>query len=181
MGSVRLVVNAVSGDVAQELDYDEFGVVTTDTNPGFQPFGFAGDLDYSYDQRGRLIGDLGAGEVGVAGLDHRSGAGGPVRGRAGRLGRRAAAADQGEADGGEEMRFHDRELHLFPDRTGVEDRGCLRNDQARTARVASTPSACRAAAAIRWSAAAPTRNRGTAVRPSASSARTVETIWCTVG
>jgi YD repeat-containing protein len=42
VGSVRLVVNAVTGDVAQEMEYDEFGVVASDSNPGFQPFGFAG-------------------------------------------------------------------------------------------------------------------------------------------
>jgi RHS repeat-associated protein len=30
--------------VAQRLDYDAFGNVLTDTNPGFQPFGFAGGL-----------------------------------------------------------------------------------------------------------------------------------------
>ena len=44
IGSVRLVVNATTGVVAQKLDYDEFGVVLGDTNPGFQPFGFAGGL-----------------------------------------------------------------------------------------------------------------------------------------
>ncbi len=44
IGSVRLVVNATTGDVAQRLDYDSFGRVTQDTNPGFQPFGFAGGL-----------------------------------------------------------------------------------------------------------------------------------------
>ncbi len=44
LGSVRLVVNASNGAVAQRIDYDEFGVVTSDTNPGFQPFGFAGGL-----------------------------------------------------------------------------------------------------------------------------------------
>lgn len=43
-GSVRLVVNVADGSVAQELDYDEFGRVLTDTNPGFQPFGYAGGL-----------------------------------------------------------------------------------------------------------------------------------------
>ena len=43
LGSVRLVVNATSG-VSQRIDYDEFGVVTLDTTPGFQPFGFAGGL-----------------------------------------------------------------------------------------------------------------------------------------
>jgi RHS repeat-associated protein len=42
--SVRLVVDVAAGAVAQRLDYDEFGRVTLDTNPGFQPFGFAGGL-----------------------------------------------------------------------------------------------------------------------------------------
>ncbi len=42
LGSVRLVVNADTGVVAQRLRYDEFGVVLEDTNPGFQPFGYAG-------------------------------------------------------------------------------------------------------------------------------------------
>ena len=44
LGSVRLVVNASTGAVAQRLDYDEFGNVLNDTSPGFQPFGFAGGL-----------------------------------------------------------------------------------------------------------------------------------------
>lgn len=44
LGSVRLVVNTQSGQVIQRLDYDAWGVVTLDTNPGFQPFGFAGGL-----------------------------------------------------------------------------------------------------------------------------------------
>ena len=43
-GSVRLVVNATDGSVLQELNYDEFGRVLSDSNPGFQPFGFAGGL-----------------------------------------------------------------------------------------------------------------------------------------
>ena len=30
--------------VVQRVDYDEFGRVTSDTNPAFQPFGFAGGL-----------------------------------------------------------------------------------------------------------------------------------------
>jgi RHS repeat-associated protein len=46
-GSVRLVVDAATGVVVQRLDYDEFDHITVDTNPGFQPFGFAGGL---YDQ-----------------------------------------------------------------------------------------------------------------------------------
>ena len=44
LGSVRLVVNAASGVVAQRLDYDAWGVVTQDTAPGFQPFAYAGGV-----------------------------------------------------------------------------------------------------------------------------------------
>jgi RHS repeat-associated protein len=44
LGSLRLVVDVATGAVAQQLDYDEFGNVLTDTHPGFQPFGFAGGL-----------------------------------------------------------------------------------------------------------------------------------------
>jgi RHS repeat-associated protein len=44
LGSVRLVVNAATGEVVQRMDYDAFGRVLNDTNPGFQPFGFAGGL-----------------------------------------------------------------------------------------------------------------------------------------
>ena len=44
LGSVRLVVNASDGSIAQRLDYDAFGRITFDSNPGFQPFGFAGGL-----------------------------------------------------------------------------------------------------------------------------------------
>ena len=43
-GSVRLVVNASTGQVVQRMDYDEWGRVLQDTNPGFQPFGYAGGL-----------------------------------------------------------------------------------------------------------------------------------------
>ncbi|MGB8332618.1 MAG: RHS repeat-associated core domain-containing protein, partial [Polyangiales bacterium] len=44
LGSVRLVVNAETGEVVQRMDYDAFGRVLRDTNPGFQPFGFVGGL-----------------------------------------------------------------------------------------------------------------------------------------
>ncbi|MCZ7591295.1 MAG: RHS repeat-associated core domain-containing protein [Kiritimatiellae bacterium] len=44
LGSVRLVIEVDSGEVVQRLDYDEWGNVLQDTNPGFQPFGFAGGL-----------------------------------------------------------------------------------------------------------------------------------------
>jgi RHS repeat-associated protein len=44
LGSPRLVVDVTTGRIVQRLDYDEFGNVVLDTNPGFQPFGFAGGL-----------------------------------------------------------------------------------------------------------------------------------------
>ena len=44
LGSPRLVVDVATGTISQRMDYDEFGRVTLDTNPAFQPFGFAGGL-----------------------------------------------------------------------------------------------------------------------------------------
>ncbi len=44
LGSPRLVVDTATGAVAQRMDFDEFGRVTADSNPGFQPFGFAGGI-----------------------------------------------------------------------------------------------------------------------------------------
>lgn len=52
LGSVRLVVNVQSGAIVQRLDYDEWGNVTLDSNPGFQPFGFAGGI---YDPDTKLV------------------------------------------------------------------------------------------------------------------------------
>jgi RHS repeat-associated protein len=52
LGSPRLIVENTTGSVAQWLDYDAFGIVTNDTNPGFQPFGFAGGL---YDPDTQLV------------------------------------------------------------------------------------------------------------------------------
>ena len=52
LGSVRLIVNAQTGAVAQRIDYDEWGQITLDTNPGFQPFGYAGGL---YDKDTGLV------------------------------------------------------------------------------------------------------------------------------
>lgn len=52
LGSVRLVVNANTGAIVQRLDYDEWGNVSNDTNPGFQPFGYAGGL---YDNQTGLV------------------------------------------------------------------------------------------------------------------------------
>jgi len=44
LGSIRVVVNKDTGEIVQRMEYDEFGNIITDTNPGFQPFGFAGGL-----------------------------------------------------------------------------------------------------------------------------------------
>jgi len=52
LGSVRLVVNTESGAIVQRMDYDEWGNVVQDTNPGFQPFGYAGGL---YDPDTKLV------------------------------------------------------------------------------------------------------------------------------
>jgi RHS repeat-associated protein len=52
LGSPRLIVNSTTGQVAQRIDYDAFGVVTFDSNPGFQPFGYAGGL---YDPDTKLV------------------------------------------------------------------------------------------------------------------------------
>ncbi|WP_169787093.1 RHS repeat-associated core domain-containing protein [Hyalangium minutum] len=51
LGSPRLVVDIANGNVAQRLDYDVWGNVLADSNPGFQPFGFAGGL---YDRDTKL-------------------------------------------------------------------------------------------------------------------------------
>jgi RHS repeat-associated protein len=52
LGSVRLVVNVSDGTIAQQLDYDEYGNITQNTNSDFQPFGYAGGL---YDAQIKLV------------------------------------------------------------------------------------------------------------------------------
>jgi len=52
LGSVRLVVDINSGNIIQQLDYDEFGNVLSDPNPDFQPFAYAGGL---YDSQTKLV------------------------------------------------------------------------------------------------------------------------------
>ena len=52
LGSPRLVTDTANGQVAQRMGYDEFGNVILDTDPGFQPFGFAGGL---YDPETKLV------------------------------------------------------------------------------------------------------------------------------
>jgi RHS repeat-associated protein len=51
-GSVRMVVKATTGAIRQQLEYDAFGKVLADDNPGYTPFGYAGGL---YDYRTELI------------------------------------------------------------------------------------------------------------------------------
>lgn len=52
LGSVRLVVDSATGVVAQQIEYDEFGAIRSDTNPGFQPFALAGGL---WDPHARFV------------------------------------------------------------------------------------------------------------------------------
>jgi RHS repeat-associated protein len=52
LGSPRFVIDTQTGEIAQELAYDAWGDVVFDSNPGFQPFGFAGGL---YDPHTKLV------------------------------------------------------------------------------------------------------------------------------
>ena len=52
LGHVRVIDNADTGQAIQRINYDPFGNVLLDTNPGFQPFGFAGGL---YDPQTKLV------------------------------------------------------------------------------------------------------------------------------
>jgi len=44
LGSPRFVIDTETGEVVQEMQYDAWGNVVFDSNPGFQPFGFAGGI-----------------------------------------------------------------------------------------------------------------------------------------
>lgn len=52
LGSVRLVVKTDDGTVTQRLDYNDLGEAVTDTNAGFQAFGFAGGI---YDGQTKFV------------------------------------------------------------------------------------------------------------------------------
>jgi RHS repeat-associated protein len=43
-GGPRAVIDAQSGVAVQKLEYSGFGMVLSDSGPGFQPFGFAGGV-----------------------------------------------------------------------------------------------------------------------------------------
>ena len=44
LGSPVEVINTATGAVVEQISYDTWGTITSDTNPSFQPFGFAGGL-----------------------------------------------------------------------------------------------------------------------------------------
>lgn len=52
LGSPRLVLNSLTGEVVQRTDYSAFGELIFTSDPLFQPFGFAGGL---YDHRTGLL------------------------------------------------------------------------------------------------------------------------------
>jgi RHS repeat-associated protein len=52
LGSPKLVIDVSDGSIVQKMNYDAFGNVIEDSNPGFQPFGFAGGI---YDLDTKLI------------------------------------------------------------------------------------------------------------------------------
>jgi RHS repeat-associated protein len=51
LGSPRVIVDAATGVVVQRMDFQAFGEILQDSNPGWQPFGFAGGL-YDLDTPG---------------------------------------------------------------------------------------------------------------------------------
>ena len=51
-GSIRYVVNADTARIVQQLDYDAYGNILRDSNPGFQTLAFAGGL---YDRDTKLV------------------------------------------------------------------------------------------------------------------------------
>lgn len=51
-GSINMVVDSETGGIIQKIRYSDMGEVLEDSNPGFQPFGFAGGL---YDPDTKLV------------------------------------------------------------------------------------------------------------------------------
>ncbi len=52
LGSVVQVINTSNGSVVEQIQYDEFGKILSDSSPGYTPFGFAGGL---YDKDTGLV------------------------------------------------------------------------------------------------------------------------------
>jgi RHS repeat-associated protein len=44
LGNPRLIVDIANGEIAQRIDFDEWGSLASDPSVGFQPFGFSGGL-----------------------------------------------------------------------------------------------------------------------------------------
>ncbi len=51
LGSVLMLIDIETNAIVQEIEYDAWGNVLNDTNPGFQPFYYAGGV---YDQTTKL-------------------------------------------------------------------------------------------------------------------------------
>jgi RHS repeat-associated protein len=119
-GSPRLVVNATNGNVMQRMDYDVWGRVTNDTNPGFQPFGFGGGI---YDP------DTGLVRLGVREYD-------PEAGRF-----MTKDIEFFHADGGNLYAFANGDPVNHVDSTGLDHWfwGCVTNPNAEIIRETMTP------------------------------------------
>ena len=75
-GRPRLVVDSGTGNIVERIDYDEFGNIINDTNPGFQPSldlkppGFdSGDISTTIAMSARIV--VGA-AAGIAGYDQKA-------------------------------------------------------------------------------------------------------------
>jgi hypothetical protein len=55
LGSDRRAVNVGTGEIIQQLDYDDYGNKTLGTNPGFQPLGFADGFYDSHHKKAFVI------------------------------------------------------------------------------------------------------------------------------
>jgi len=66
LGSPVQVINTSTGAISEQITYDEFGNILSDTSSGFQPFGFAGCL---YDTDTKLC-HFGGGDIKSAGRDY---------------------------------------------------------------------------------------------------------------
>ncbi|MBF0635432.1 MAG: RHS repeat-associated core domain-containing protein, partial [Nitrospinae bacterium] len=51
LGSPKMIVDIATGAIAQQIDYDEWGNIVSDTNSGFQPFGYVAGI---YDSHTKL-------------------------------------------------------------------------------------------------------------------------------
>lgn len=52
LGSVRYVMDESTGNIVQSLEYNEYGVVSYNSNPDFTPLGFTGGI---YDHKTEFV------------------------------------------------------------------------------------------------------------------------------